>query len=120
MGIEKFLQSISVQTAVYWGNPTEDGYGGLTFDDPMELAVRWEEKTKAITTDDGEEYVSIAEVIVNQDVDKDGYLYLGSLGDLDSGDLENPEVIIGSYRIRRFDKIPMIKSTTEFVRKVYL
>jgi hypothetical protein len=120
LGIEKFLQKISVQTAVYWGNPTDDGYGGITYDDPEEISVRWENTTKLITTADGQEYACVAEVIVNQDVEVNGYLYLGELDDLDSSEMDDPKTVDAAYRIKRFDKIPMIKKTDEFVRKAYL
>jgi hypothetical protein len=120
MGIEKFLLKISVQTAVYWANPTDDGYGGITYDDPVEISVRWENKTKLITTADGQEYTCLAEVIINQDVDVNGYLYLGTLDDLTVSEQADPKTADSAYRIRRFDKIPMIKKTDEFVRKVYL
>jgi hypothetical protein len=120
MGIEKFLEKISVQTAVYWGSPTNDGYGGITYDDPVEISVRWENTTKLITIADGQQYTCLAEVIVNQDVDVNGYLYLGVLDDLTESEQSDPKSVEGAYRIKRFDKIPMIKKTDEFVRKVYL
>lgn len=121
MGIEKFLLKISVQTAVYWGGSTNTGYGAFTYLDPVEIPVRWEEITEVITNpQNGVEYVSIAKIIVNQDVQKDGYLFLGTLDDIDSGLQDNPEVVDGAYRIVRFDKIPMIKKTDEFVRIAYI
>ena len=120
MGIAKFILKISVQTAVYWGNPVEDGYGKLTFDGPVEIPVRWENTATLITASDGEQYVTQAEILVNQDVDVNGYLYLGTLDDFDSAEGESPKEITGAHRIRRFDKVPMIKSTTIFVRKAYI
>jgi len=118
--IEKFLRKLSVQTAVYWGIPTDDGYGGYTYSTPVEIAVRWEDSTKVITTSKGVEYTSRAEVIVNQDVDEEGYLYLGTLSDLTEKQKEDPKLVDGAQKIMRFDKIPMIFKTDEFVRKAYL
>ena len=127
MGIEKFIQKVCVQTAVYWGNPQPDGYGGITFDDPVEISCRWDCKRRkeipslmVVSGGGTEMIVSIAEVLVTQDVDVGGYLYLGDLDDLDSSEQDDPKSVEGAYEIRRFDKIPMIKSTTEFVRKAYL
>jgi len=118
--IEKFLGKLSVQTAVYWGAPANNGYGGYTYDTPVEIAVRWEDSTKVITTSRGIEYVSRAEVIVNQDVDEEGYLYLGTLSDLTDAQKAEPKLVNEAWKIIRFDKIPMIFKTDEFMRKCYL
>ena len=118
--IEKFLRKLSVQTAVYWGTPVNDGYGGYTYAAPVEIAVRWEGSTKVITTSKGMEYVSRAEVIVNQDVDEEGYLYLGTLSDLTEAQKADPKLVNGAWKIIRFDKIPMIFKTDEFIRRVFL
>ena len=118
--IEKFLRKLSVQQCVYWGAPVNDGYGGHTYSTPIEIAVRWEGSTKVITTTKGTEYVSRAEVIVNQDVDEEGYLYLGTLSDLTEAQKADPKLVSGAWKIVRFDKIPMIFKTDEWVRKCYL
>lgn len=122
MGIEKFIKKICVQTAVYWGTPVPDGYGGYIFDDPVEILCRWEDKVELIDRVGerlGEQIISKAQVLVTQDLNEQGYLYLGTLNDLDS-DTSNPKEIKGAYMIKWKTKIPMIRSTTEFVRKVYL
>jgi len=118
--IEKFLRKLSVQTAVYWGAPVNNGYGGYTYVAPVEIAVRWEDSTKVIATSKGIEYVSRAEVIVNQDVDEEGYLYLGTLSDLTDAQKVNPKLLNEAWKIIRFDKIPMIFKTDGFMRKCYL
>lgn len=120
MSIDKFIQKICVQTAVYWGNPQNDGYGNFVFDEPVEISCRWEDKAQIVVSSDGAETSSDAEVLVTQDLDVDGYLYLGSLVDLDSDELDSPMTVETARRIISYDKIPMIKSTTVFVRKVYL
>lgn len=114
MGIEQFITSIAVQTITYWGNPQPDGYGGTTFNAPVVLKCRWDNVTKLIRTGQGKEIACRAEVLVTQDMDVGGYLYLGS------SVVANPMLVEGAYEILRFDKIPMIKSTSEFVRKAYL
>lgn len=125
-GIEKVEQRFCVQTAVYWGNPQLDGYGGYTFDDPIELkppnnGVRWDQKSRLEFSLKGDVITAMAQVLVLQDVDELGYMYLGTLSDFESGqDLSNPIEIEGAYVIRRFDKIPMVRKTDEFVRIVWL
>lgn len=118
MGINKFIESVCVQDAVYWGNPQPDGYGGYTFDAPVEIKVRWDEKYELIRDKDGKETVSTAQVLLTQDVDYGGYLYLGTLNEL-SSDPANP-LEVGGWEIKQFSRVYMIKSTTEQVRKAYL
>lgn len=118
--IIKFVESVTVQTAVYWGNPQPDGYGGTNYDDPVEISCRWDGKVELITNNQGEEIVSKAQILVTQDLDEGGMLYLGSLGDLDSAQEDSPETVNGSYKIQRMDKNPLFRSTSEFVRVVYL
>jgi hypothetical protein len=119
-GIEDFIQDVCVQTAVYWGNPTPDGYGKMVYDDPIEISCRWTDTTRVINSANGDQIVCRAEVMVTQDLDYQGMLYLGSLDDLDSDEAVNPTLIPTAYEIKRFDKVPMIFETNEFVRKVYL
>jgi len=107
------------QTAVYWGNPTPDGYGGYTFDEAVEIDCRWVDTIEVITDAKGENVVSRANVQVAQDVDVDGMLFLGTLDDLDSSQEENPETIPTAYRIKKFDKTPTIRGNA-FHRAAYL
>lgn len=120
MGIEKFIASVCVQTAVYWASPTPDGYGGYTFTDPAEITCRWEDKAELITDGKGNQIISKAQLLVTHDLDDEGYLYLGSLGDLTAGEQADPLTIEHAYQIKGISKVPMIKSTDEFVRTVYL
>jgi len=116
----KFVESVCVQTAVYWGNPQPDGYGGMDYDDPTEISCRWDGSTKRITKNQGEEIVSRAEIRVTHDLDDDGMLYLGTLDDLDTSQQNDPESVSRAYRIQKIDKNPLFRSSTEFVRVVYL
>jgi hypothetical protein len=124
MGIERFIKKVCVQTAVYWGNPKDDGYGGFTFDDPVNISCRWEDKTQIVSTMDGQETSSDSEVLVTEDLDYNGYLYLGTLEELledyTEEELANPMNVPTAKAIISKSKIPMIKSTKEFVRIVYL
>lgn len=124
MGIERFIQKVCVQTAVYWGGPKDDGYGGFTFDDPVNIPCRWEDKIQIVSTMDGQETSSDSEVLVTEDLDYNGYLYLGTLEELledyTKEELANPMNVPTAKAIISKSKIPMIKSTKEFVRIVYL
>ena len=124
MGMESFIARLCVQTAVYWGTPVDDGYGGKTFADPVEIDCRWEDKIENIDRVGGgrlgEEVVSEAQVYVTQDVEEHGYLFLGDLDDLDSDEEADPTTITKAYMINRFEKVPVMRSSSEFLRKAYL
>ena len=121
MGIQDILVSNCTQKAVYWGNPVNDGYGGHTFDTPVEILTRWEDKTGTFMSNRGEQLYSKGEVYTLQDVDENGWLFLGTLADLTGvDDINKPKDIAGAYEIKRFDKSPALGSTTVFERIAYL
>lgn len=121
MSIIDLLTRNCTQTAVYWGNPANDGYGGHTFDSPVEILCRWEEKTGTFMSNRGEQLYSKGEVYVLEDVEENGWLFLGTLADITGeDDTSKPKDIAEAYEIKRFDKTPALGSTTEFLRKAYL
>ena len=141
MSIQKFIEKVCVQTAVYWGDPTPDGYGGKTYSDPVEIPCRWDDTLEVIKDERGEEIICKAKVLVTQDLEEGGMLYLGTLedlgivvggnvviGGLGTGNIvlaglskmSHPEDVEDAYEITIIKKIPMIRSTSEYVRTVYL
>jgi len=131
MGISALLKKNYTQTCVYWGSPLADGDGGFTWANPVELKCRWEGKVQIINDDDkrGGEIESVAIVYVLQDVEEEGFLYLGTLDDLEaledssansSGGWYDPKTVDGAFKIKQFEKIPALGSTTEFVRRAFL
>lgn len=108
------------QTAVYWGSPSINGYNEKSFAAAVEIPCRWEDKKELFTTNNGDQLESRAVIYVTQDVDEEGMLYLGTLDDLDSTEIDDPVSLDTAYVIKRFDKTPALRSTTEFIRKVYL
>jgi len=125
MSIETFIADKCTQKCVYWGSPVEDGYGGKTFADAVELDCRWEEMTQIVTDAKGAEITSRALVFLTQDVDEEGMLYLGTLDSLyddaeSSADaIDNPMSIEGAYYIKRFQKTPSLDGSG-YLRKAYL
>ncbi len=120
MGIQQTIERLCTQTAVYWGNPVNNGSGGFTFDEAIEINCRWEERNEIFLSRDGNEWSAKSVVYLTQDVDEDGMLYLGTLNDLDSTEIDHPKTIEMAFIIKRFDKTPALGSTTEFSRKCYL
>ena len=102
------------QTAVYWGNPQNDGEGGYTYDDPVEIDCRWVEISEIKKDANGEEFMSKAEVQVKQDLVKNGILFLGDLDDLDSSQEEDPASVQDAFPIKIFEKVPTLKQTRYF------
>jgi hypothetical protein len=125
MGIQNFIRRRLNQKAAYWGNPQEDGYGGKLYDDPIEIDCRWEDTNQIILMANGEELLSRAIVFTEQDLEENGLLYLGTLDDLlsssgdSSGDVELTKVE-GVHIIKRYEKIPSLRSDSDFLRKSYL
>ena len=115
---KRFTHSLK-QTAVYWGAPVSTGAGGRTFADAVELDVRWEERHDMFIDAQGQEKQSSAVVFISQDVVVGGYLFLGDLDDLSSGEEADPMIVSGAYEIRQFDKIPDAKGSS-FMRKAWL
>ena len=120
MSILKFIERVCVQTAVYWSTPVKDGYGGLTFATPTEIKCRWEDKITVITGSNGEQEVCNASVLIYQDLTAHGYIYLGTLASLSIAQKANPKLVDGAHEILYFGKIPLIFSTTKFVRNLLL
>lgn len=120
MGIQAIIEKQCKQTAVYWGNPVNNGYGGFTYDDPIEIQCRWEDKSEIFTLNGGAQMVSKSIVFTVVDLSDNGILYLGTLADLDSYQEDNPLTVINAYTIKREDKSPALRSTTQFLRKYYL
>lgn len=120
MGIENTIAKLCSQTAIYWGTPVRDSYNNITYDSPVEIPCRWQDIQQFITDKKGDQTTSMAMVYVTQDVDEEGVLYLGNLNDLSSEQETDPNLLDKAYKIKRFEKIPSLHSSSEFLRKVYL
>jgi len=108
-----FIDRLFSQTITYWGSPSTSGWGGKTFDTPITLSGRWEDKQELFIDPMGNEVRSLAVVYVDQDVDLGGYLYLGTSTESD------PETVSEAREIRSFAKVPSIDGET-YLRKVWL
>jgi hypothetical protein len=109
------------QTAVYWGSPENDGFGGYSFADPIEVKVRWTVKQERFLSSQGsgngvEELLSRVTVLAETDFEMLGKMSLTILNDLSSSQLPETE---NALTIMGFEKIPT-KDARQFLRKVYL
>lgn len=113
MIISEFLK----QTAVYWGAPIPNGFGGFTYSNPVEIVVRWEERVQMFTSMSGQEKVSQAVVYTESTLTANGYLFLGTLNDLDSPAV--PETQEGAYLIEAVSACPSMDAV-QTLRKIWL
>lgn len=109
MSTPYFIRRHLNQTLVYWGNPKDDGEGGYTFDDPIEIRGRCEYRTEIVRSDMNEELVSRARIYLEQPLDNGGYLFLGTLEDPKLGDSMHPDDTDEAMRILSQDQIPRLK-----------
>lgn len=119
MEITDFITSVCVQTAVYWAAPTNTGTD-LTFITPVEVKCRWEDKKVVYRATDGKEHISRSVVYVLQEMDEDGYLYLGELADLSTGEKADPRTLIDAFTVKQFNKSPSLGTEDDFIYTVYL
>lgn len=114
---KRMLNKLKKQKAVYWAKGTNDGFGGYTYGDPIELKVTWLFKQeKFVSALDGEELVSTSVVLVDRDLVMGGMLALTTLSDLSSSGLPEDN---GAFEIKAYTKVPDYKGTN-FSRKVWL
>lgn len=115
----RILDTMRKQTCVHWERTGVDDDGQPTFADGVELRVRWEDVNEQYITQDNETLVSRSKVYVARDLAVGDVLWLGSVGDVDDADLDDPFAQRGAYQIRKFDRIPTLKAT-DYLRVAWL
>jgi hypothetical protein len=118
-GIERTVAKFTVQTAICWKVAGSNGFGGHTFEAPVDILCRWEGKSEIKMGSTGEQFASSASVLTNHEVLIGDYLLLGTLDDFTVVPT-NPLEVQGAFVVRQVDKIPMVRKTDEFVRTAYL
>jgi len=104
------------QTAVYWGPPVEDGDGGWTFPDPVEISCRWDSVEGKVVDPKTHDVLNNSSVMVDRDVEVNGYLYFGALSEVTG---LSPETVVGAHKIVGFQKNPDLRAR-EFLRTATL
>lgn len=90
--------SLLTQVCTYWSPSTPDGFGGISYNTPTAILVRWQEATDLFNDTDGEEFISDAIVYTTTELEENGWLYEGTSVQ------SNPQNQAGAYRIRRTAK----------------
>jgi len=114
------------QRAIYWSQLSVDAFGARTYEAPIEVVVRWDDKSSQYVNKDNEQVASRATVYVGQDMKAGDMLLLGIL-EADSSDLLDSSIVptpddpkeAGAWEIQSFAKIPNLRAS-EFLRICYL
>lgn len=119
MSILSFIKKVCVQDAVYWAPGADNGFGEKTWTS-TEIKVRWDGVSESITNKYGKEVICNAKVMVQQALNVEGFLYLGTLTSLSTPQKGNPLLVDGAYPIQKLATTPLFKSATKFVYEIYL
>jgi len=122
MSIESYIASLCLQKAVYWGAPTNDGYGQFTFSPGIEIDCRWENKEQIVAQEMEKAVIFRSIIYVLQDLDTDGLLWLGTADAVGVAAIANPYTMTagGLMIVKRFEKTPSIRDVDQFLRKAFL
>lgn len=101
------------QDVTYWEPLAQDGWGSKTFETPIILKCRWENRAERFIDALGEEVVSRAVVWLPQNVEIKGYLFLGSETSVD------PTIVLNAYEVRQIFEIPDLRNMFK-ERRVFL
>lgn len=127
MAEDVFLEDALNQRAVYWAPGVINNEGQKDYGEPIEIACRWENIAEQFLDPDNNTQSSRAKVMVDQDLEMLGVLWLPpNSSNLSEGeaiaqltDETTPFANAGAYEIRRFDRIPNWDAD-EFIRLAYL
>ena len=106
------------QSAVYWPPGPADAYGQPTHGDPIEIDVRWQDRTEEFLDKEGRVQLSRAIVYCSQGLVLGGYLFLGTYSDLSSADENDPTVLNGAWPIRLTKRSASIDNRHELFKLV--
>jgi hypothetical protein len=106
------------QKCVYWAVNTFDEFGKITFEEPVEISCRWEDNVVLFVDSTGESRPSKAIVYLVTDTDLTGWLWKGTLVELDS-DYNDPRELKDAQEIKGRGKIPSLNNEN-VLRVVYL
>ena len=86
MSLSNFIKRLCQQSAVYWGAPVADGYGGWTYSAPVEILIRWEEEIATegnVQMQDHNSAGGVNAIVISPTaLEKNSFVKLGTLADL--------------------------------------
>jgi len=109
------------QDAVLWDSPVADGYGGHTFDAPVQIRCRWDDEQTLVLDENGNEVVSGATVYPDRTPTKGtdgwGYMYEGTLASI-AGVNTDPRAVDGARKILIVGKVPSLKNKAKKLLRI--
>ncbi len=108
-----FMLGTLNQDVTYWAPGDPDITGNITYDAPISICGRWEDRTELNRDDQGVEFMSSSIVFVDRDLLVEGYIFLGI------SVVSDPQTLPDAREIRSLRKVPTI-SSCEFERRVVL
>lgn len=111
------ISSVLNQTALYFAPPTPDGTGGWSYDTPVEIPCRWENKMKVIQSATGEMITCVSQVYTTDTIVQRGAMVLMDLDDFESGDTP---VSLGARSIVTLESSPSLVAGGITLYKAYL
>ena len=116
----KALQKMPKQKAVYWGSPVSDGMGGYTYDTPVEISVRWDDKAVLFIGPAGDEMTSRSVILVTGlTLVIGGYLRLGTLGSVGGETATDPRAFYDAFIIKQVANSPSMRANLD-QKRIYL
>jgi hypothetical protein len=117
------MRRMKRQDAVLWLFLREDHFGAKIYADPVQIKVRWEDKTEEFLDRSGNTTISRAQVFVENRIPERSVLWRGKMSEAVIVDGEdgspNPFVNEGAYEVRQFAEQPDMKAK-KFLRYVML
>lgn len=105
------LKRLRTQDAVYWaplGKGTDTGQE--EYADPVDIKCRWADDWETVVMIGGSEGNINAVVDCDRVLEKDGLLRKGTVDDLDEATLADPFATAGTWKIRRFARVPKVRA----------
>lgn len=101
------------QIATYWAPLAENAYGKKTFDAPVFIACRWEDRIDLVMNKLGQEFTSKSRVFFSSALDINGYLFLGKSYE------DDPLEVANAWEIQQLAVTPDLRNLTSLYT-VYL
>jgi hypothetical protein len=99
----RLLRKMRKQNAVYWAPLEINTNGEWTYDEPVQLKVRWEDRVEEVKLQ-----ASKALVYVDRELVVQGVLWKGKISELE--DEDNPFANPGAFAIQTFMMIPTLNN----------
>lgn len=120
-GLSRIVARFANQKLVYWAKAGSDEFGKPTFADPVEVACRWEDKTRMIVLPDERRVMASASILTSTELKAGGLVKKGTLADWKAlpSYPKVPTERQGGHEIIHVDGTPDIKAV-EYVYEVYV